>query len=65
MKWQPINTAPKDGTHIIGFFPEVKGTPRYAESVYWNGAKWSWSQDSDTPIHQPTRWIAMPDESEQ
>ena len=66
-EWQTIETAPKDGTHVIGWFPEFgkagkarQTAPSYAENVYWNGVEWSWVQDGDTPIHQPTHWMPLP-----
>ncbi len=64
MTWEPIETAPKDGRVIIGWFGGKEPTP-YAESVQWqppfgkDGA-WFWTHDADQPVNQPTHWVEMP-----
>jgi hypothetical protein len=67
MKWKPIDTAPKDGRHVIAWFPHglrKNGRSQIAsdnaETVYWNGCDWSWSADHDSPIAGPTHWIPLP-----
>jgi len=67
MEWQPIETAPKDGTHIIGWFGKSR-TP-YAESIYWAAwiekakdlGSWAWIQDGDSPQVGPTHWMPRPE----
>jgi len=68
MEWQPIETAPKDGRHIIAWFPHgfhgnnlsqfAKG---HVEAVYWKGSDWYWSSDDDALIIAPTHWIPLPE----
>lgn len=58
MKWKPIETAPKDGTGILGFISET-----WIEGIFWNGAEWSYLCDGDiTPYgrSQPTHWMPLP-----
>jgi hypothetical protein len=70
MEWQPIETAPKDGRHIIGWFGESR-TP-HAESIYWatwaekgkDLGLWVWAQDGDSPQVGPTHWMAQPEPPE-
>lgn len=55
MKWQPIETAPRDGTIFIAWFGE------YAESGYfWEGGSFVWQHDGDSPMTGPTHWMPMP-----
>ena len=63
MEWQPIETAPKDGTRIlIGVWdlgPDVT-------SARWNGAFWDMSiQDEEfcgeSDFAGPTHWMPLPD----
>ena len=64
MEWQPISTAPKDGTHIIAF---RTSKPDHIESMYWaeydeGGGAWHWSYDGDSPTqNQPTHWMPLPE----
>lgn len=58
MEWQPIETAPRDGS---GFLAYVKET--WVEGMFWNGEEWSYLSDGDTTPHgrhQPTHWMPLP-----
>ncbi len=54
-EWQPIETAPKDGTHILVYRPE------YSNDVigidFWRRKCW-WLSSSDS---QPTHWMPLPE----
>ena len=63
MSWQPIETAPKDGTTVIAYRPT---TPPHIEGMYWVGENdsWHWSYDGDSPREggqQPTHWMPLPE----
>ena len=66
MNWQPIETAPKDGTHIIAFRP---GNTPHIEGMYWavyedtdRAGAWHWSYDGDAPRENPpTHWMPLPE----
>ena len=41
LRWQPIKTAPKDGSHIIlAMIPATARTAWHASLGYWNGDQW-------------------------
>ena len=69
MKWQPIETAPKDGTTIIAFRPT---SPPHIEGMCWvadddGTGDWYWSYDGDGPgVHmvKPTHWMPLPEAPE-
>jgi hypothetical protein len=63
MEWQPIETAPQDGTLIIVFRPKGGGKnkiPRVSED-YWmttyDGER-CWARSNDSV--QPKLWMPMP-----
>lgn len=61
MKWQPIETAPKDGTKILLGCPASRGYSGVVEKCYWHkwdngkGKWWDWV----TP-DKPTHWMPLP-----
>ena len=69
MEWQPIETAPKDGTQVLLWCPDFKNPLKVGEYIesemYRNGDLVSerkyWSIGSmifDDP--QPTYWMTLP-----
>lgn len=56
MEWQPIETAPKDGTFVLAYRP----CDPYFEPMYFNDGIWHWF-DGDSPSFQPTHWMPLPD----
>ena len=68
MDWQPIESAPKDGTEIIawGVFNEDYGYTDRKES--WTGIRWQingWVTTKPTARHfngfTPSHWMALPE----
>jgi hypothetical protein len=64
-EWQPIETAPKDGTIILGL--EIQSTLNPEEVVripiYWGGSEWilAWGQWDDGTFHiEATHWMPLP-----
>lgn len=60
-EWQPIETAPKDGSKIWAFNYE-QGVMEWTEGDGW--ALWIWSdellRDVDPDPEQPTHWMPLP-----
>lgn len=64
--WQPIETAPKDGTEILGFM----GYDNYGEPemrVIWWRRGWGdwigdavWGPDHDPETYEPISWMPLP-----
>lgn len=65
MKWEPIETAPRDGTVILGLddsgviAPMRFCTPIYGGFLSWELADLSWPNDSMSAY--PTHWMPMPE----
>jgi hypothetical protein len=65
-EWLPIETAPKDGSAVLGYFPGYDGVSfarRDVIAMYWSG--WGggiWDcASSGHHIHQsPTHWMPLP-----
>ena len=57
-RWQPIETAPRDGSGFLGYVRKD-----WIEGFYWTGAEWAYLSDSDlipTGRKQPTNWMPLP-----
>ena len=58
--WQPIETAPKDGTTIL-VFPAWDTPPRSGECRWREGSRKQWWYNLGYWIpHKPTHWMPMP-----
>lgn len=67
MEWQPIETAPKDGTHIIVIYRDYKkfGSGRiWSDIVKWEKSWNGWSDDETDYIMDDntfTHWMLLPE----
>lgn len=70
--WQPIGTAPKDGTPILAFcLPRHIGSEKlmgfsYQAVVWWRGNKfpqsqWPWRVNHSDSAAEPTFWQPLPE----
>jgi hypothetical protein len=60
MDWQPIETAPKDGTPILGFMPSDDFSPITGiEVIWWDFG--AWLMGCEAVIDHPTHWMPLPD----
>ena len=72
-EWQPINTAPKDGTKILAFCQPrhiETGAPmsfNYIGVVWWRGDRrpfidslWKWRHSQNDSAAEPTHWMPLP-----
>lgn len=64
-EWQPIETAPKDGTHV-DLWACSGGDPRfgdrYTDAAFIRG-KWRYSSGADGWLevsYMPTHWMPLP-----
>jgi hypothetical protein len=67
--WRPIETAPKDGSYIIGYHPppspqEFEG-PTSVVVVHWQdrtgGGFWAYKRkDNFAPLYTITHWMPLP-----
>lgn len=63
MEWQPIETAPKDGTWVLGF-KERKYVQDQIETWHWVEAEdfvgWEHAAEANDFYEQPTHWMPLP-----
>lgn len=59
-EWQPIETAPKDGTKVLGWDGGTMTTVEWYElGGYWSLlAVGAWAEDSEWV---PTHWMPLPE----
>jgi uncharacterized protein DUF551 len=69
--WQPIETAPRDGTNIMLYYPlkEVNESWEGIVFCYWNKWEnnWVWSGRARRTFSrgfQPTHWMPLPEPPE-
>lgn len=72
--WQPIETAPKDGTIILGFVPgDIYGSNDsmnwsrsgpFVLAIEFDGCWWGADQLPDAYEVNPTHWVPLPEPPE-
>ena len=69
MEWQPIETAPRDGSEIIAFGIRGGDYGYTSDEKAWTGVSWSnslklWIETKAAPRYsngfKPTHWIPLP-----
>lgn len=65
-KWQPIETAPKDGTNFLGFYPSTSCDEQdWDMRRTWRGAFNEWENEAfattDENADGPTHWQTLPE----
>jgi hypothetical protein len=65
MDWQPIETAPKDGTGVLGWWPLWTAFP---VRIWWQNNQWRMAEDHPATWydgmprwHGPTHWMPLPE----
>jgi hypothetical protein len=63
--WQPIETAPKDGTRILGYFPRNAGYASRLDVqpiawVGWGGGVWETLGGGKPLDSEITHWMPLP-----
>lgn len=70
--WQPIETAPRDGTHILGYIYDEPDVIWFETSKNWptdpvginawtNGVVSNGGYDCGYNIIEPTHWMPLPE----
>lgn len=63
--WRPIETAPKDGTYFIGFWPHASRLYADHQGQYrtrwtgWGGGCWE-ADSLGRPVEMPSHWMPLP-----
>jgi hypothetical protein len=61
-EWQPIETAPKDGTRVIARQGFTVDTMFWSKRIWAGGGGWvSDICRSETYVYSPTHWMPLPD----
>lgn len=55
--WKPIETAPKDGTRVLGLCDNYYRP--CAEEIYWQRPG-VWLRESEKNVVNPTHWMPLP-----
>ena len=63
-QWQPIETAPRDGTHILGYWKTMRITDYpavlYKDDCFLNPNAFSFVGKVELEEVFPTRWMPVP-----
>jgi hypothetical protein len=64
-KWQPIETAPKDGAKFLAYCVHGMGAPQFTQEIaWWSPAPTGYSYGGRFATRSgniPTHWIPLPD----
>jgi len=62
VEWQPIETAPKDGTYVIAWAqePMAREPIDCMDFMYFEDGQWCSGGRINSPEHQPTQWVPLP-----
>ncbi len=66
--WRPIESAPKDGTHFLAYWPDYIGNKSAAQIETWfcgsdGEERWetAWFGFATWDIEKPTHWAPLPE----
>ncbi|CAB3654448.1 hypothetical protein LMG26685_02925 [Achromobacter mucicolens] len=58
-QWKPIESAPKDGTGILGYWNDGRLHDCNFRAVKFHRGAW-WETNEDYKVRQPTHWMPLP-----
>lgn len=65
MQWQPIETAPKDGTRLLAYWPPVFGGDNAGCATTWwvvtSSGLFGWESPWEYADREPTHWMPLPE----
>lgn len=59
MEWQPIETAPRDGTPFLGYWAGGKHDCSF-RAIKWHKENW-WETNEDYRTSEPSHWMPLPE----
>jgi hypothetical protein len=59
MDWQPIETAPTDGSIILATWADTWPEHPHVEGMYYDAGEWFYSYDGDGNGRPPTHWCPI------
>lgn len=61
LNWQPIETAPRDGTQVLATWYDTwkRGAPHVEVCETGDVGVWFYSYDGDRPRTPPTHWMPL------
>lgn len=62
MEWQPIETAPRNGTEFLAATQYTYSGPWVKQVVHWRGGKLVFSSNLRPLEHWPSYWQPLPDD---
>ena len=60
-EWQPIETAPKDGSRVLTYSLGLVGTGRYITKFGSYSDRMFWYSDQLDRSYEPTHWQPLPE----
>lgn len=58
--WQPIETAPTDGTRVLAYVPDCPQMVEEIVIVRVSWGEWTYFAGEDTAQVNPTHWMPLP-----
>lgn len=59
-KWQPIETAPMDGTHVLTWNGRWIAVSYWSAKDFYNAPAWHDTRSDVNHIDHPTHWMPLP-----
>lgn len=60
-EWQPIETAPRDGTKVLVYSTVDGGNSSFFQHGLWQGLPWRSPGNPDFEKAKPSRWMPLPE----
>jgi len=61
MKWETIETAPKDGTYVLVYHHRWNSVTKDMEIAHWRSDQGGWMTNESFNM-QPSHWMPLPDQ---
>lgn len=62
MEWQPIESAPKDGSRVIIYDPDIPSEKGIVTEALFDSWRETWTDTVETYLrYNPTHWMPLPE----